>query len=105
MSDFQEERLKTIMKAGAELLGDIIDIKCSGKAAYKLAASVIGNEEDKHTFSKAFSKVTTNYIKCNQLIRDDYDRLTRCDHVEIFFIPGEEIYNLDQSQLNRLGLK
>lgn len=105
MSDFQEARFKTIMKAGAELLGDIIDIKCSGKAAYKLAASVIGNEEDKHTFSKAFSKVTTNYIRYNQLIRDDYDRLTRCDHVEIFFIPGEEIYNLDQSQLDRLKLK
>lgn len=105
-NEYQANRFKTIMKAGAELFGDILDSKYSGNDTYQFVSSIIGSgPDDKHTFSKTLSKVTTKCINYKEVSRDNYKVLEECSHVEIFFRPGDEIYNLDQIQLNRIGIR
>lgn len=107
MTAYQDERFGTIAKAGMEVIGDVIDTNFSEHPLYKILSSVIGKEKDdnKHLVANTASKITSKLIEYNEVTDVEYEHLKDCSHIAIFHRSGEELYNLDQVQLDRFDIK
>lgn len=107
MTVYQSDRIKTILKAGAELFGDAVDTKYNAHPVYQIVGSVIGKgkSDEEHLVSHTLSRLTSKCIEYNEVSSHVYDDLRPKKHVNIFFLPGDEILNLDQIQLDRINLK